>query len=123
TGGSLKMTGHPFAPPGSATQSYIIVDGGVTATIASSITGNAVGIGLDKEGAGTLLLGGANTYDGPTNINGGTLALVGAGSITASSQVNVANAAATFDISGTAAGATITTLNGVAGSHVALGGQ
>jgi len=35
----------------------------------------------------------------------------------------VANAAGTFDISGTSSGATITTLNGVANSHVTLGGQ
>ena len=40
-----------------------------------------------------------------------------------SSQVNVAAAAGTFDISGTAAGAAITTLNGVASSHVTLGRQ
>ena len=33
------------------------------------------------------------------------------------------NAAGTFDISGTSSGATITTLNGVANSHVTLGGQ
>jgi fibronectin-binding autotransporter adhesin len=35
----------------------------------------------------------------------------------------VSNAAGTFDISGTSSGATITTLNGVANSHVTLGGQ
>ena len=37
--------------------------------------------------------------------------------------MNVSNAAGTFDISGTSSGATITTLNGVANSHVTLGGQ
>ena len=51
-------------------------------------------------------------YTGATTINGGTLALSGTGSIAASSQVNVAIAAGTFDISATTAGATITTLNG-----------
>jgi autotransporter-associated beta strand protein len=35
----------------------------------------------------------------------------------------VSNAAGTFDISGTGSDATITTLNGVANSHVTLGGQ
>ena len=40
-----------------------------------------------------------------------------------SSQVNVSAAAGTFDISGTSSGATVTTLNGVANSHVTLGGQ
>src|SRR5262249_9682859 len=63
-----------------------------------------------------------NTYTGDTTINGGTLALSGAsGSVATSSQVNVANAAGTFDITGATAGATITTLNGVANSHVTLG--
>src|SRR6202035_329838 len=51
-----------------------------------------------------------------------TLALSGSGSVATSSQVNVANAAGTFDISGTT-GATITTLNGAANSHVTLGSQ
>jgi len=37
--------------------------------------------------------------------------------------VNLANAAGTFDIAGTTAGATITTLNGVANSHVTLGAR
>src|SRR5262249_56337270 len=43
------------------------------------------------------------------------------GSVATSSQVNVANAAGTFDITGATAGATITTLNGVANSQVTLG--
>src|SRR5207344_1677280 len=64
-----------------------------------------------------------NTYTGVTTINGGTLALSGTGSIASSSQVNLANAAGMFDISGTSAGATITTLAGVANSHVTLGSQ
>ncbi len=72
---------------------------------------------------GTQTLSGANTYTGVTTLNGGTLALTGTGSIASSSQVNLANAAATLDISGTTAGASITTLNGVASSHVTLGAQ
>ena len=51
------------------------------------------------------------------------MALSGTGSIAASSQVNVAAAAGTFSIAGTTAGATITTLNGVANSNVTLGTQ
>ena len=79
--------------------------------------------GERQAGTGTLTLSGTNTYTGATTINGGTLALSGTGSIAASGQVNVANAAGTFDISGTTAGATITTLNGVANSNVALGAR
>ena len=37
--------------------------------------------------------------------------------------MNLSAAAGTFDISGTSSGATITTLNGIANSHVTLGGQ
>src|SRR6185503_663179 len=55
--------------------------------------------------------------------NGGTLALSGSGSIATSSKVDVANAAGTFDISATTAGAMVTSLNGVANSHVTLGAQ
>lgn len=78
---------------------------------------------LVKTGTGTLTLSGTNTYAGSTTINNGTLALSGAGSIAASAGVDVANAAGVFDISATAAGATIKTLSGVANSSVALGNQ
>ncbi|ALK09652.1 Extracellular serine protease precursor [Blastochloris viridis] len=73
--------------------------------------------------AGTQTLTGTNTYTGATTINGGTLALTGSGSIANSSVVDVAGASGIFDISGTTAGATITTLAGVAGSNVVLGEQ
>ena len=77
---------------------------------------------LTKEGTGVFTLSSANTYSGATTINAGTLALTGNGSI-ASSSVNVANAGSIFDISGTASGAGITSLSGVAGGSVNLGGK
>src|SRR6266446_5183983 len=95
----------------STTFSGVIQDGGAGAT------------NLAQSGAGTLTLSGANPYTGTTTISAGTLALSGSGSIASSSQVNVSAAAGTFDISGTSSGATVTTLNGVANSHVTLGGQ
>jgi fibronectin-binding autotransporter adhesin len=91
-----------------------------TLTLGGAITGTG---SLSKSGTGTLTLTGANTYTGTTTISAGTLALSGSGSIASSSQVNVSNAAGTFDISGTSLGATITTLAGVTNSHVTLGGQ
>ena len=57
---------------------------------------------------GNLYLSAANTYIGATQVNSGTLALIGASCIAYSSQVNVASGA-TFDISQTSAGASIVT--------------
>lgn len=45
--------------------------------------------GLIKTGLGTMLLAAANTYSGPTNVDGGTLALAGAGSSSAGRVINV----------------------------------
>ena len=61
-GGTLMPTG--VAP--------IIVDGGLTATIATPISGSG---GMDKTSLGTLILTGADTYTGGTQLNGGTLVI------------------------------------------------
>ncbi|WP_144295952.1 beta strand repeat-containing protein [Ancylobacter novellus] len=78
--------------------------------------------GLTLDG-GTETLTGTSTYTGATNINGGTLALASTGSIANSGGVNLNGAASVFNISGTTAGASITSLSGVAGSSVTLGSQ
>ena len=108
---------------GGAASRTLTTGGDNTSTTFSGViqNGAAGATNLTKAGTGTFTLSGANTYTGTTTINAGTLAL--SGSIASSSQVNVANAAGTFDISGTSSGATITTLNGVANSHVTVGGQ
>ncbi|MBB4392739.1 autotransporter outer membrane beta-barrel domain-containing protein [Bradyrhizobium sp. ERR14] len=80
--------------------------------------------GLEVFG-GTQTLSGANTYSGPTQIDAGaTLALKGSGSIANSLYIGFAGAGATFDISQTTSGASVTQLfsfgaNGV----VALGSK
>jgi autotransporter-associated beta strand protein len=52
--------------------------------------------GLTKTGAGTLRLGGANSYSGPTNIQAGTLRAAAAENLGASDTITV-DAGATFD--------------------------
>jgi autotransporter-associated beta strand protein len=69
-GGTLNITGDPFSDP---TRSFVTTDAGVTTTISSTIAG--AGIGLTKQGAGTLVLTGNNHYDGGTTINAGILQL------------------------------------------------
>ena len=96
---------------------------GTTLTITNSIQNGASPGDIVVTGGGTLSLTALNTYSGSTTVSAGTLALSGTGSIANSSQVNLANAGTAFDISGTMAGATITTLAGVGGSSVSLGTQ
>jgi len=86
-----------------------------TATFAGAISGAGE---LHQIGSGTTTLTGTNGYTGATRIDAGTLALSGAGSLAASSNV-VADGL--FDISATNAGASIVTLSG-SGSAV-LGAQ
>jgi outer membrane autotransporter protein len=109
----------------SGVENSSVVLGGRTLTL-SNASGTFSGVLSGTGGltliAGTETLAGANSYSGITTINGGTLALSGTGSIANSSGVNV-NAAGVFDISATAAGATISTLSGVATSSVVLGGR
>jgi fibronectin-binding autotransporter adhesin len=83
--------------------------------IAAVLAGSA---SLTQNGPGQTVLSAANTYTGVTTISHGVLALSGAGSISSSSRV-VDNA--TFDISATRSGASITTLSGA--GAVVLGGQ
>ena len=84
TGGTLTMTGDPVGNPAA---SFVNVDGGVTTTIASTLAGTG---GLEKLGAGTLTLTGANTYTGGTMIAAGTLQL-GNGGTTGSILGDVAD--------------------------------
>ena len=86
---------------GAATRTVTIgADGSYT--LAGAVSGGP-GVGLTIErlpGAdGRIVLSGANTYAGATTLNGGTLALVGSGSIAASAAVELAGGAA-FDVSG-----------------------
>ncbi|WP_029004309.1 autotransporter domain-containing protein [Azorhizobium doebereinerae] len=113
TGGALAL-----ADP-SGTAIVRVGDGSLAgASTVAEIDAPLIGTnGLNKTDYGTLRLGGVNGYTGLTTISQGTLALVGAGDISASSGL-LANG--TFDISGiSGAGATVQTLSGT--GAVALG--
>ncbi len=87
--------------------------------IQGAITGP--GLGLTKQGAGTLTLSGPNTYTGQTDVLAGTLVLSGGSAIANSGAVNVAAVAgATLQVN---ASETIGSLSGgsVVGGTVALG--
>ena len=62
------------------------------------LSGILSGTNLLKSGAGTLTLGGVNTYSGRTAISNGVLALAVTGLITNTAQVSIASNA-TFDVS------------------------
>ena len=71
---------------------------------------------LESTSASGLVLSGINTYTGPTLIDGGTLGLIGLGSIAISSSVTVNGV---LDIATTAAGAAIQNFSG--SGYVVLG--
>ncbi len=69
--------------------------GSGTVTIAAPIGTNVTSL-TQNSATSNLILSGANTYTGETNVTAGTLILASGGSISDSSEVNI-NAGATFD--------------------------
>lgn len=65
-------------------------DGASSITLLNEISGSGA---LTKNAAGTLSLGGTNVYTGPTTINGGSLALIGNGSIGGTPRITIASGA------------------------------
>lgn len=98
----------------------IKADAGTTLTLNGTI-GGTVGFGLGIEGAGTVALGGANTYAGWTGIaNDGHLALVGNGSISQSAGVLFLTPG-TFDISASSGNQIVQSIVGGGGTTINLG--
>jgi autotransporter-associated beta strand protein/T5SS/PEP-CTERM-associated repeat protein len=76
----------------------LIADFTDTLTLGFSITGT--GGSITKQGSGTLVLGGNNTYSGGTFLDGGTLRLTGAGKLGAATGTTTI-AGGTLDLGGT----------------------
>ena len=85
------------------------------ANTSTAFSGEIFGSGnLDKVGAGSLTLSGANTYIGSTTVSAGTLTTTNANSIADGSAVNVADGA-TFDVD---ASLTVGSIASVAGGVI-----
>jgi autotransporter-associated beta strand protein len=122
----------------SSNNAFLDVSNTSTCTYVGILTG--AGLGLVKDGTGTLILGNRtnfNTYAGSTTIKAGTLALTNSVTITNSANITI-DAGATFDVSGIANGifslgtgqtlaasgtVSAATINGASGGMVGLGSQ
>ncbi|MGL4315480.1 MAG: autotransporter-associated beta strand repeat-containing protein [Pseudomonas sp.] len=111
TGGTLTLSGAltahnlAFNSSGYILNGSTLTLGGVTPTITTSADARinsvlAGNVGLTKDGSGTLILGGANTYTGSTIINAGVLQLTGASNrLPTATDLTIANVAgATLDL-------------------------
>ncbi|MEI7911726.1 MAG: autotransporter-associated beta strand repeat-containing protein, partial [Verrucomicrobiota bacterium] len=112
-GGSYNLnlgTGSVGLGTAAAATRTITTNGSATLTI-DGIISNASN-GIAKSGTGTLVLTKANTYAGPTIINGGTLTLSGAGSINSSAITINGSGAKLLQTSSTAVTSGVTLTQG-----------
>jgi autotransporter-associated beta strand protein len=110
--GALTGTGAGARYDGAVTlAAAATVGGGGTLTLNGIIGDGGSAYKLSKEGAGTLVLGGANSYTGGTDINAGTVRLGASGVLADAGAVTLANAVGvTLDVNGKTE--TIGTLSG-----------
>jgi fibronectin-binding autotransporter adhesin len=102
------------------TQSACPVNGGRSLILNCDVSGtNGISLNTGNSGTGTLILGGTNTYTGPTTVNAGTLVVNG--SLGAASAVSVASGA-TVGGSGTIASPVTIAAGGTLAPGVPQGG-
>ncbi|MFG1418080.1 autotransporter-associated beta strand repeat-containing protein, partial [Xanthobacter sp. V0B-10] len=113
---AADSTGYQLTLANASAQPKVDVVGAATvATISAGVIGTD---GLEKSGAGTLVLSGVNTYTGGTTISAGTLQVAGAGRLGAGTYADaiVLGAGTTLDYASSAA----QTLSGVTSGSGAL---
>jgi RHS repeat-associated protein len=122
TVGSLSGSGGVIKTTATSGTTTLIVDQTNNLEYCGEIEdGPSADMALTKNGGGTLILSGANTYSGPTNIDAGKLILDSGGKL-GNTSINVASGA-TFAINpGTGAIAAGTTTTGSPGATLTLSG-
>ncbi len=94
-----RVTGVTVTSPGCdyTTATAKLVRGGFTNDVPLTVAlGESVSGGITKAGEGTLLMEVANTYAGPTRVEGGTLVVAHAGAIPSDSAIEIAGGAIDF---------------------------
>ena len=114
TGGSSTISGGTALASSAAGNDFSIrVEGANTLTISTPMTVSTAG--LTKSGAGSLIIGGANTYSGTVAVNEGTLQMASGGLLGATGIGLVVRQGAMFDLNGINVGTVASGTNAVNG--------
>ena len=110
TGGISSISGGTAVALGSQALVARVNQATDVLTVNSNITGTG---GLTKDGAGTLVLTGANTRTGTTSINEGTVRLSSGGTLSGANATLSIRQGATLDLNGVSTGNSIGQFNNV----------